>query len=218
MLCDISPHMKYTLLQNILLGLTLAAPIGPVNLEIIKRGLQSGFRQALLTGVGAMSADATYLTLIFFGLVSFLNITLMKITLGLAGSLILIYLGFLSVKDFFREAATAETNSGRLFKNSFITGYVLAISSPMTIVWWTGVFGALLTAQTGRQTSFSTFWSCLSILLGCFLWVVFLSSALHWGKRIINDKMVRMISLIAGLFLIVFGFYFLFRAGTLMMR
>ncbi|HNZ65274.1 MAG TPA: LysE family transporter [Smithella sp.] len=210
--------MKYTLLQNILLGLTLAAPIGPVNLEIIKRGLQSGFRQALLTGVGAMSADATYLTLIFFGLVSFLNITLMKITLGLAGSLILIYLGFLSVKDFFREAATAETNSGRLFKNSFITGYVLAISSPMTIVWWTGVFGALLTAQTGRQTSFSTFWSCLSILLGCFLWVVFLSSALHWGKRIINDKMVRMISLIAGLFLIVFGFYFLFRAGTLMMR
>lgn len=210
--------MKYTLLQNILLGLTLAAPIGPVNLEIIKRGLQSGFRQALLTGVGAMSADATYLTLIFFGLVSFLNITAMKITLGLAGSLILIYLGFISGKDFFREAVAAETNSGRLFKSSFITGYVLAISSPMTIVWWTGVFGALLTAQTGRQTSFSAFWSCLSILLGCFLWVVFLASALHWGKSIINDKMVRVISLIAGLFLIVFGFYFLFRAGTLVMR
>jgi len=209
--------MKYTLLQNILLGLTLAAPIGPVNLEIIRRGLQSGFRQALLTGVGAMSADATYLTLIFFGMISFLNIALIKITLGLAGSLILIYLGFLSVKEFFREAAAVESNSGRLFKSSFITGYVLAISSPMTIVWWTGVFGALLTAQTGRQTSFSAFWSCLSILLGCFLWVVFLATALHWGKRIINDKMVKMISLIAGLFLIVFGFYFLFRAGILMM-
>jgi len=105
--------------------------------------------------------------------------------------LILIYLGFLSVKEFFREAAAVESNSGRLFKSSFITGYVLAISSPMTIVWWTGVFGALLTAQTGRQTSFSAFWSCLSILLGCFLWVVFLATALHWGKRIINDKMVK---------------------------
>jgi threonine/homoserine/homoserine lactone efflux protein len=55
---------KFTLLQNVLLGLTLAAPIGPVNVEIIKRGLNAGFRQAFLTGTGAMCADATYLTLI----------------------------------------------------------------------------------------------------------------------------------------------------------
>ncbi len=209
------PLEKYSLLQNILLGLSLAAPIGPVNMEIIKRGLNSGFKQAFLTGAGAMSADTTYLTLIFFGLTSFLNITLMKIILGSAGSIILIYLGLISAKEFFYKAAIAENQPRRLFSNSFITGYVLAISSPMTIVWWTGVFGALLTSQTHAQTNLSAFLSCLSILLGCFLWVASFTLALHWGRKIISEKITGYISLIAGVFLVGFGFYFLHQAYKL---
>lgn len=209
---------KYSLLQNILLGLTLAAPIGPVNLEIIKRGLHSGFKQAFLTGFGAMCADTTYLILIFFGLTSFLNFVFMKIFLGIAGSLILIYLGVMSTIVVFRKADATENKPHRLFKTSFVTGYVLAISSPMTIVWWTGVFGALLAAQAQTQTNISAFFSCLSILLGCFLWVFFLAVALHWGKKIINEKMTKLISLFAGLFLILFGIYFLYRAYGLVIN
>ena len=205
-------------MQNILLGLTLAAPIGPVNLEIIKRGLNSGFRQAFLTGTGAMCADATYLTLIFFGLTAFLNIAFMKIILGVAGSLILIYLGWVSAKEFFHKAAPADNPTRRVFKSSFFTGYALAISSPMTIVWWTGVFGALLASQTSIETNLSAFLSCLSILLGCFIWVLFLAIALHWGKKIINEKMVDFISLTAGTFLIVFGIYFLYRTIVLILN
>jgi len=205
---------KYTLVQNILLGLTLAAPIGPVNVEIIKRGMNSGFRQAILTGVGAMSADATYLTLIFFGLTAFLNHPTMKIILGMAGSLILIYLGAASIREGFNSTA-AETNhqTKRIFKNSYITGFMLAISSPMTIVWWTGIFGALVASQARPQTDLSAFLSCLSILLGCFLWVFFLAALLHWGKKFINDRMTRVISLVAGIFLTGFGIYFLLRTS-----
>ena len=209
---------KYTLVQNILLGLSLAAPIGPVNLEIIKRGLNSGFKQAFLTGFGAMCADTTYLILIFFGLTSFLNFTFMKIFLGIAGSFILIYLGVMSAKNFFRKYAVGKNRQRRIFKSPFITGYVLAISSPMTIVWWTGVFGALLASQTNMQTSLSAFLSCLSILLGCFIWVFFLTAALHWGKKIINEKIVGFVSLVAGIFLIAFGIYFLYRTVFLIIN
>ena len=214
---------KYTLLQNILLGLTLAAPIGPVNLEIIKRGLNSGFKQAFLTGTGAMCADTTYLILIFFGLTSFLNFAFMKIFLGIAGSIILMYLGVMSARDFFSSAnqhkkSNQEPANRRLFNSSFVTGYVLAISSPMTIVWWTGVFGALLAAQTIIHTNISAFFSCLSILLGCFLWVFFLAAALHWGKKIVNEKIVGFISLAAGISLVLFGIYFLYRTIWLMMN
>lgn len=208
---------KYTLLQNILLGLSLAAPIGPVNIEIIKRGLNSGFKQAFLTGAGAMSADATYLTLIFFGLISFLDNLWIKIFLGVAGSLILLYLGAISIKEFFDKTIDAEKQPRRIFKNSYTAGYVLAFFSPMTIVWWTGVFGALMAGQTNIITSINAFFSCLSILLGCFLWVMFISTSLHWGKKIINEKFVKFISLIAGVFLVGFGIYFLYRAIGLML-
>ncbi len=207
---------KYTLLQNILLGLSLAAPIGPVNMEIIRRGLKSGFRQALLTGAGAMSADATYLTLIFFGLISFLNIPAIKIILGIAGGITLLYLGLTGVKECFQQSPAAAKEPRRLFKNSYAAGYTLAFFSPMTVVWWTGVFGALLVSQATTADNFTAFLSCLSILLGCLLWVLFIAAALHWGKKIVNDKFVRFVSLIAGAFLIGFGIYFLWRAIGLM--
>ncbi len=207
---------NFTFIQNILLGLTLAAPIGPVNVEIIRRGLNSGFRQAILTGAGAMCADATYLTLIFFGLTAFLNNAAMKIFLGVAGSFILMYLGILSVKDFFGKTTSRFEPPRRLFKSPFIAGLALAISSPMTIVWWTGVFGALLSSQTPLQSGISAFCSCLSILLGCFIWVFFLACALHWVKRLITEKITGVISLVAGIFLIGFGIYFLCRTALMM--
>jgi threonine/homoserine/homoserine lactone efflux protein len=209
---------KYSLLQNVLLGLTLAAPIGPVNLEIIKRGLNSGFKQAFLTGVGAMSADATYLTLIFFGLTSFLNVTWIKIVLGIGGSFMLIYLGYASIKNFFNESAVAKTEKRSLLQSSFTTGYVLAISSPMTVVWWTGVFGALLASQTDTPNNLFAFLSCFSILLGCFVWVFFLAVALHWGKKFVNEIIMKSISLTAGIVLIGFGLYFLHQVCLLMIK
>ena len=207
---------KYSLLQNILLGLTLAAPIGPVNLEIIKRGLNSGFQQAFFTGAGAMSADTTYLILIFFGLTAFLNIAFMKIILGIAGSMVLMYLGIAGAKEFFRRSDSVRNLPHRLFKNSFVAGYVLAIASPMTIVWWTGVFGALLASQTKTVTNLSAFFSCFSILLGCLLWVFCLALALHFGKKYVNEKTTGFISLIAGIFLSGFGLYLMYQAINLL--
>jgi threonine/homoserine/homoserine lactone efflux protein len=68
-----------------------------------------------------------------------------------------------------------------------------------------------MASQGPLKTSLFAFLSCLSILLGCFLWVSALAIGLHWGKKIINEQMIRIVSLIAGLFLIGFGVYFLYR-------
>ena len=62
-----------------------------------------------------MCADSTYLTLIFFGLTSFLNISFIKIFLGIAGSFILIYLGLVSAKEFFHKAI-GKINRGDCIK------------------------------------------------------------------------------------------------------
>jgi threonine/homoserine/homoserine lactone efflux protein len=117
----------------------------------------------------------------------------MKIALGLIGSFILIYLGFINAKESFRKTAMAENRQRIIFKSPFITGYMLAISSPITIVWWTGVFGALLASQTNTQASLSAFLSCFSILLGCFIWVFFLAAAVALGKQMINEKIAEFI-------------------------
>lgn len=58
-----------TLLQtSYATGWLVAAPIGPVNLEIIRRGLRQGLTSGLLVGLGAVCVDGTYLTVFSLGL------------------------------------------------------------------------------------------------------------------------------------------------------
>ncbi|MCS0542837.1 LysE family translocator, partial [Aeromonas veronii] len=59
------------LFSYVLLGLSLAAPIGPVNAAQLDRGIKYGFLHAWLVGVGAVLADGVYMLIVYLGLVSF---------------------------------------------------------------------------------------------------------------------------------------------------
>jgi len=91
------------ILQSLLLGVSIAAPIGPVNVEVIKRGLKHGFLLAFLVALGAACADATYVVIIYLGLSSFINIPIVQTVVWIFGMAVLIYLGYRSIKEFFRK-------------------------------------------------------------------------------------------------------------------
>ena len=46
--------------KALVVGLSVAAPVGPIGLLTIQRTLHRGFRMGLATGIGAAVADATY--------------------------------------------------------------------------------------------------------------------------------------------------------------
>ena len=60
------------ILQGILLGLAITAPIGPINIEVIRRGLKEGWKSASMFCLGVMVALIIYLMLVVLGL-SFLT-------------------------------------------------------------------------------------------------------------------------------------------------
>ena len=80
-------------ISHFLLGLSLAAPIGPINAAQMDRGLRGGFLHAWLVGLGAMVADGIFMLLVYFGVIHFLNIPFMKTFLLLFGFFILTYIG-----------------------------------------------------------------------------------------------------------------------------
>ena len=65
-------------LGYVLLGLSLAAPIGPINAAQLDKGIKNGFFHAWLVGLGAMTADAIYMLAVYLGVVHFLEIPIMK--------------------------------------------------------------------------------------------------------------------------------------------
>ncbi len=195
------------LLRNILLGISLAAPIGPSGLAVIQTGLRYGFLRAFITGLGVTMADTTYLLLVYFGLSRLIDILLVKVLIWLLGAVVLIYLGVQSIRGAFRSVDLDKAVLPPA-RNPLLAGYLVNISNPIAIVWWLGVFGSLLGVSTEDTTRLSALLGSSSILVGILIWHTSVSLLTHWGKRILNDRLVSIISSLAGLALVVFGLRF----------
>jgi len=77
----------------ILLGVSLAAPIGPVNAAQLDTGIKNGFFHAWIFGIGALIADVLYMILIYIGVGQIIDSPLVKIILWSFGCFVLTYTG-----------------------------------------------------------------------------------------------------------------------------
>ncbi len=202
--------------QNVLLGIMLAAPIGPAGVAVIQSGLRWGFRVAFLTGLGITSADLTYMLIVYFGLASFIGIPLVKIMIWFMGALVLFYLGYKSVQ---LGGKNLDFNGGMAQdqRKPFLVGYLVNISNPIAVVFWLGIFGSLITAPSvspGQEpaSGIPDLLRGLSILAGILAWHTSMSILTNWGKRYVNEKSARIISIVAGLVLFGFGIRFAYLA------
>lgn len=82
-----------------LLGISLSAPVGPVNVAQIKAGLRGGFWNAWCVGIGAMCADVVFMLLIYFGAAAYVTTPLAKLIIWALGCGVLLKLGYDSIRD-----------------------------------------------------------------------------------------------------------------------
>lgn len=195
------------LVQKTFLGILLAAPIGPVSIEVIKQGLRKGFRAAFIVCLGGAFGDATCMILGYTGISECLknpainsNFKLLVWTLG---AFALGYLGIQNIASSFRQNFLEKIQNSHDKKNSFFAGYFLAIANPMSILFWLGVCGATVSAQNKGQ--FQEMLENLPILLGVIIWSIFLSSLLKFGKEFINEREIRLVNIISGICLVAFA-------------
>jgi len=194
-------------LGYIFLGLSLAAPIGPVNAAQLDKGIKSGFLHAWLVGLGAVTADLIYMLVVYLGTIHFLEIPFMKAFLWCFGFFVLVYTGIEGLV----KAGNIEADmrsGGDSLPRSFFSGFLISISNPLTIIFWIGIFGSVL-AQTAASysTSYVVLYS-VAIILGLLLWDVVMAGIASSFRRLLTAKALKAISVISGLSLIGFGIYF----------
>jgi len=200
-------------ISNLILGITLAAAVGPVSIETIKRGLRKGFWHAFLVGLGAALADATYLILIYLGLANFLTGYYIKLIIWIFGAIVLIYLGYGGIKEFKTKLDINDKNKSE--KNSLLAGYLIALMSPMTFAAWFGIGGSIIGAQ--KLTGIAGLITFLALVLGVIIWFFILSLLISFSRKFVNEKTLGYVSLIAGIILIIFGLYFGYNAIRLIL-
>ncbi|MEK4353906.1 LysE family transporter [Paenibacillus sp. NPDC058367] len=191
----------------IVLGISLSAPIGPINAAQLDRGARMGFFQSWMIGLGAMCADLVYMLLIYFGLAHFLNTPFMKTFLWTFGSFVLLYTGIDTLKNINAVPGSASRGA-QTSTSAFRTGFLMALMNPLSILFWLGIYGSILAKSIENQHFDQVLWNSMGIFVGILLWDVVMAMLSSFFHRFTGPSMLRFISLAAGICLLGFGIYF----------
>ncbi|HWK23174.1 MAG TPA: LysE family transporter [Ureibacillus sp.] len=202
-------------LGYVFLGISLAAPIGPVNAAQITKGIYGGFGHAWLVGLGAMLADAVYMAIVYLGVFHFLETPFMQTLLWSFGCFVLIYTGVDSIINAGKEIKMSKIK-GHSHKKSFLYGFLISITNPLSMMFWLGIFGSVLAKTVSNYDLDHVMFYSLAIFVGLFIWDIAMATLSSTFKKILTSKILGVISNISGLSLIGFGVYFGVQALILM--
>ncbi len=184
-----------TFIDNFILGIALALPLGPVTLEIARRGLKHGLAESLKAATGSFAAELTYFSLVYLGLAQFAQNTYVKYILGLLGVGFLLKLGYDSLKEYFSHHST---KSKSLKTNPYLAGFSITFFNPSNFFMWAGIIGGFFVQNTSLFVS-------SGVLYGIFLSLFGIAFVSGLGRKHVTPNGMKYVSLVAGLFLIFYG-------------
>jgi threonine/homoserine/homoserine lactone efflux protein len=158
--------------QSLLIGLSIAAPVGPIGLLVIQRTLLRGWVVGLATGLGAAAADAMYGAIGAIGVSWIIDaLTGARVPLALGGGAFLLWLAWRIWHSKPAEKA-AQAAGGAGLLSCFAGTFVLTLSNPATIFSFIAVFGTL----GARMVVSSPLTMIAGVLVGSSLWWLLLSA------------------------------------------
>ena len=189
--------------QALLIGLSIAAPVGPIGLLTIQRTLALGPAAGLATGLGAAAADAVYGAIGAFGVTALIAwLTGARPVLALAGGAFMLWLAWATWRAPVTERA-ADAGSARNLLRCFGGTFVLTLSNPATILSFIAVFGAL----AGRLQADSPWPMIAGVLIGSALWWLFLATAVGRLRERFDRRWRRRVNQLSALLLGAFALW-----------
>lgn len=194
-------------LKGVLMGIAVAAPVGPIGVLCIRRTLADGRAAGLATGLGAATADGLYGLLVAVGFAATGVLVSYATPMAVGGGLLLMWLGVMPVRGFLRtgdESAPVKPASGhRTVLKSWATTFVLTMANPMTILTFVGMIAGLGAAAS--STPSAPYWLVLGVFLGSALWWLFLVQLALTIRSRITPALTRWFDLASGVVIFVWG-------------
>ena len=192
------------LIRGIVIGFSIAAPVGPIGVLCIRRTLADGRAAGLATGLGAATADAIYGCIAAFGLTVVTHALLGAGTwIRVGGGTFLTLLGAQTLLSGPR-GETARAGSGRGLLGDYASTFVLTLTNPMTILSFLAVFAALGVGTTHPEPLAAAA-LVLGVFLGSALWWLTLSGGVTLLRARFDARRLRWVNWISGAVLVAFG-------------
>ena len=193
------------LLQGLVIGFLVAAPVGPVGLLCIRRAILDGRLAGFVTGAGAAVADA------LFGLVAALGLTSVTHFLSrhegpfhAGAGLLLLGIGVVTMASRPPSPAVDAAVPTPDLTRAFFSTLGITLANPMTIAGFIAIFtgfGVGLRDGTAWQTG----WLVLGVLLGSAAWWLLLSGIAGWLAPRLRSGGLALINLVTGALIAAYG-------------
>ncbi|EGQ7651820.1 LysE family translocator [Vibrio parahaemolyticus] len=139
--------------------LVLTASPGPSSLLCLSKGVSSGFRLALTTALGSLSAITIILTLSFTGLgVVIASSEFVFNIIKWCGAAYLIWLGiqaFRSKQNDFAKSDSAQVSTSHV--SAYTSGFIVGSSNPKAIIFFTALFPQFIDSTASLLTQYAIF-------------------------------------------------------------
>lgn len=191
------------LLRGLVIGFSIAAPVGPIGVLCIRRTLSGGFRLGLVSGLGAASADALYGSIAAFGLTALSDVLVRQHdALRLVGGAFLLVLGIRSFLA--RPSAEAAASAYRSLAGALASTFFLTLTNPLTILSFAGIFAGLGIASSGVDFVAAGL-TVAGVYLGSAAWWVILSGGVSRLRGRVRPEHLRWVNRASGAVIFAFG-------------
>jgi threonine/homoserine/homoserine lactone efflux protein len=183
-------------------GLILQISVGPVCIAVLHKGLTQGFGHAFAMVWGVALVDTLYIVLSVLGVSALLQIGAVRSFVGVAGALLLLYFGLRYLRTPV-ETERLEHSDASVLK-SFTFGASLTLTNPLTILFWAGVLGAMMSSHTFNQSG-GVLYFAAGCIAATLLFLTAVALAGHFLERVLNERLALWLNRVVGLFLIGFA-------------
>lgn len=196
-------------LKGLVIGFSIAAPVGPIGVLCIRRSLADGRLIGFATGLGAATADAAYGCIAAFGLTAISGFLVsQKFWLGLIGGVFLCYLGLRTFLS--RPAAEAASVARAGLFSAYASTLFLTLTNPMTILSFVAVFAGFGLGASPDYVAAGVL--VLGVFIGSALWWLILSGGIGSLRSRLSANWMQAVNRFSGALILCFGLYALVRA------
>lgn len=198
----------HTIIPYFLLGISLAAPIGPVKATLLNLGIKNGFFHAWFFSLGAIATDLTYMFLVYIGIGRFIEYPFIQSILWSFGCFVLLYTGIENLLTMHKVKLDSNFKRMIRLRHSFLSGFLIALLNPLTILFWLGIYGSVLLGGSNKLNDFQIGLYSISILLGILLVDFIMASISSGSRKLLSKKFLNTVSAVSSISMIGFGIHF----------
>lgn len=189
--------------RGLLIGLSIAATVGPMSVLCMQRTVYRGQWYGLVSGLGIATADAVYGSIAAFGVTLVANFLVsQQLWIRLLGGLFLVYLGLKTLLT--RPAERAATAKANGFAGAYISTLLLTLTNPLTILSFAAIFAGIGVGAASKSYLAATI-VVLGVFSGSALWWVILTSCISLLRGKFTARWLLWINRVSGGIIALFG-------------